>query len=440
MPIAVTCECGKQLRVKDDLAGKRIRCPACQTVVTIPAAASAPEPTTPPPRPASPREEPEDRPADRRRPQPAARAAPRSRLLLWLCLGGALLVVLAGAGVAVVVWVILPALATTTKGGWVNLGPGLNPNPGGGEAKQITAQATINCDIEGHATAVSLSADGKVLIVQGYGKKDNVQIWDVATQKKLHGFDNQSGSVLPVAMAGDGKTAAYATYNAMAVVDVAGGKEHRQLRPAAGSMGFPRGLRFSPDGETIIVAGDKRILGWAWRTGEPRFAWQGDDEEITSLSGFFDGGKKIASGGRKGAIKIWEVPSGKLLQTLPAVHKDQVLALAVTEDGKTLAASEIYGGIRVWDVAADKVIKAIPTSDVSSRVECLLLLPDGKTLLYEDRSHNVIALDVRADTRRAVLQGHTKDVWALAVTQDGSMLVSGSDDGTIKVWDLKAMP
>jgi len=30
VPILITCECGKQLRVKDDLVGRRVRCPACK--------------------------------------------------------------------------------------------------------------------------------------------------------------------------------------------------------------------------------------------------------------------------------------------------------------------------------------------------------------------------------------------------------------------------
>jgi hypothetical protein len=49
MPIRVACpQCSKNLAVKDELAGKRIRCPNCQNVVTIPAATNgAAKPTTP---------------------------------------------------------------------------------------------------------------------------------------------------------------------------------------------------------------------------------------------------------------------------------------------------------------------------------------------------------------------------------------------------------
>jgi hypothetical protein len=36
MAITVTCQCGKKLGVKEDMAGKKVKCPACQSVLTVP--------------------------------------------------------------------------------------------------------------------------------------------------------------------------------------------------------------------------------------------------------------------------------------------------------------------------------------------------------------------------------------------------------------------
>src|SRR5262245_51345335 len=36
MPILVSCDCGEEMRVGDDVAGKRIRCPSCNSMLTVP--------------------------------------------------------------------------------------------------------------------------------------------------------------------------------------------------------------------------------------------------------------------------------------------------------------------------------------------------------------------------------------------------------------------
>lgn len=37
MPIAFECSCGKSLQVKDEHAGRRVRCPACSETLSVPA-------------------------------------------------------------------------------------------------------------------------------------------------------------------------------------------------------------------------------------------------------------------------------------------------------------------------------------------------------------------------------------------------------------------
>ena len=44
----------------------------------------------------------------------------------------------------------------------------------------------------------------------------------------------------------------------------------------------------------------------------------------------------------------------------------------------------------------------------------------------------------RAGSPLRSLEGHTQSVRAVAVTPDGRLIVSGSDDNTIKVWDMKS--
>ncbi len=57
MPITFACSCGKTLRVKDDLVGRWVRCPACKETAIVPEAEMQPafeviedDPPPPPPR------------------------------------------------------------------------------------------------------------------------------------------------------------------------------------------------------------------------------------------------------------------------------------------------------------------------------------------------------------------------------------------------------
>jgi hypothetical protein len=44
VPITFACSCGKTLRVKDGLAGRWVRCPACKETAIVPEAAMTPKP------------------------------------------------------------------------------------------------------------------------------------------------------------------------------------------------------------------------------------------------------------------------------------------------------------------------------------------------------------------------------------------------------------
>jgi hypothetical protein len=85
MPILVSCPCGKQMRAKDELAGKRVKCPGCGNPVLVAEAAEAaetaplPRKSSPTPRSATARPErrEEDAPEPRKGPRPASREAER---------------------------------------------------------------------------------------------------------------------------------------------------------------------------------------------------------------------------------------------------------------------------------------------------------------------------------------------------------------------------
>ena len=281
-----------------------------------------------------------------------------------------------------------------------------------------------------------ISADGKFAAVRVEKQKETVQIWDLEKKQKVRTFDDPDGwqVVKDLALSPDGKLVAYDQFIAgIQIKDVATGNKLHEFHPKAATT-----MVFSPPGDLLVVAASYSLMGWNPITGKQAFESKDVDDGVIALSGFFEDGKKIASGGKNNTICIWEMPSGKLLQklvfdeanTAPGTVPD---AVAVSPDGKRLAAIQGFRPIKIWDLPANKVIKSM---DVSS-TGVLSFLPDGKTLVYGNEN-NIIIENLETGAKK-VLTGHTDRVTSGALSRDGKILVSADNkDGTVKVWDVQA--
>lgn len=131
----------------------------------------------------------------------------------------------------------------------------------------------------------------------------------------------------------------------------------------------PRGLRASPDGNTVYVALSGTPLSPPPKldaNGNPVFERGKDDDDDAK------GADKAADG-----IGVVDLTQGKLLRKLSVGSDPEQLALSV--DGKKLFASnEDVGTASILDIASGKVEQIIP---VGREPEGMEVSPDGK-LLY----------------------------------------------------------
>ena len=67
---------------------------------------------------------------------------------------------------------------------------------------------------------------------------------------------------------------------------------------------------------------------------------------------------------------------------------------------------------------------------------CVAFSPDGKTLASGSEDKTIKLWDVATGKEQATLKGHTEWVKSVAFSPDGKTLASGSGDSTIKLWDV----
>lgn len=242
---------------------------------------------------------------------------------------------------------------------------------------------TILSECEGPVLSVAFSPNGVLVAAASAGRG-----WIV---------DAQSGEVMPLGQVGmqspslafspGGKSLASTSAGSPCEIHVwnlqTGGT--RVLR---GTWKGPTSISFSPDGRTIAAAGadlsNAAIRLWDVETGTARILGH-SSRQITAIS-FFPNGKHLVSGSWDETVRVWNVQTGEA--RILGENCSCISHLTISTAGDRIASSSLDGRIRVWDL----------------------------------------------DTRRSRNAGQCYGVNAISFINDDHSLVTGSDDGTVRLW------
>jgi WD40 repeat protein len=159
-------------------------------------------------------------------------------------------------------------------------------------------------------------------------------------------------------------------------------------------------------------------------------------ERVDALA-FSPGGRLLAAAHGDGGnmIHIWDIETGEIALERRPLHAGVVRCLAFGHDGKILAC----GGdaVEVWrlDGGTDRTLPLPPGSHASA----LALAPDGTLAVGLDQGSSggkvfLQLWDPRSAREVAGRGEHSGRVTALAFGPAGRVLVSGSSDGTVRLW------
>ena len=177
------------------------------------------------------------------------------------------------------------------------------------------------------------------------------------------------------------------------------------------------------------------------------FSWQcintlySHTASINSIAISTDG-MILASGSHDFKVKLWEVSTGKQLQTLE--HEKPIYAVAFSPE-LILASGDSQNHIHLWNTnSGKKILRLAGHKGLFAGVNCLSFNPViiatpqdfGRILASGGGDKTVRLWDINTGSEIYSLKSHKKWVSSVAFSPNGEIIASGSADRTVIIWDL----
>lgn len=347
-------------------------------------------------------------------------------------------------------------------------------------------------------TAVAVSPDERIAVwAYGVGQSDPmVEIWDLSENRKLFAFDGHTSMIKSVAVSPDARRAASASWdNTIRIWDLVGGQHLLTLKDND-DLAI---VRFLDTRHIITGSYDGNIKFWDIDSQSSEFASDNEALEITAAAidthgqavvGLGNGtieiwdrngafksrplashtyrvnavnvtsdGQYFVSASNDGTLKVWEFETGALVRTLEG-HSSMVSTCSLSEDGRLIVSQSENNVFKVWELDSGVELKTLADRDFPYRstlhrtvdptkayIRSIAATPDGRRLLYTssvrdsaDAKKMYLSIwDWESDTFQRILTRHTDYINAVAVTADGRLGISASDDYSLEVWDLEEL-
>ena len=203
----------------------------------------------------------------------------------------------------------------------------------------------------------------------------------------------------------------------------------------AGKIGVQLGLgalaRFSPDGQDVAVAASDGSVWLFTTTRIPKLVWHtaaGGGPSERGILAFSPDGARILTQRGTGAPRVLDAATGQVMATLQVPSSEWYLGAWTSDDEVIVGDAGGTTGVYRDDGRLERTL-------IRSGGAVLAVAGNGAGSAAVAAGSEIMVFDARSGNQTATLSGDTQDVDALAYSADGRFLLSGSLDGTARLWD-----
>ncbi len=260
----------------------------------------------------------------------------------------------------------------------------------------------------------------------------SISVWDFAPKVSQHFYSPTSGRALWTAVSRDGNL--LSVVNDKGVVTLLDRNLNllRTCQPP-GMSSYPHGLAFTPDGSRLLIADGNGVIGCiAVRTGEMLWGPLKLEEKGYSYR-LNQSGTLFAFAAHSGNVYLVDVDTGALRDTV-LHHGGQLNDVNFSADDRMLASASDDHTAKIWDVQTGKLLQ---TLQHDFRVEASKFSPDSREIVTGSNDFSAQVWDVESGRPIGSPMKHRGEVTNASFSPDGSKILTSARDGTARLWDAQ---